>query len=304
LTRLPPPKAIRPIDHVVLAVRDLDAAAAFYERLGFLVGPRNRHPWGTENRIIQFATCFIELITVGEGADIPPHRPGFFSFGAYVRDYLERCGEGIAMLAMRSPNAEYDRKLFEQGEIGSFETFRFERPAVAPDGAPSTVAFSLTFAQSEKIRDAGFFVCQHHNPENFWHPSRQQHPNGALGINALIMVAKRPKPLENFFRAFCGTPQAKPIGEGFGIGTPNGSVDIITQSVFNATFGVTGKLGGLSESPRFAALSIHAAPGPIAAHLDAIGMPYEIHGFRVVIPAKTAFGFSLVFSPSPPPKAI
>ena len=41
----------RRIDHLVVAVRDLDEAGRFYERLGFQVGARNRHPWGTENRI-------------------------------------------------------------------------------------------------------------------------------------------------------------------------------------------------------------------------------------------------------------
>jgi catechol 2,3-dioxygenase-like lactoylglutathione lyase family enzyme len=35
----------RRIDHLVLAVRDLDAAADLYERVGSLVGARNRHPW-------------------------------------------------------------------------------------------------------------------------------------------------------------------------------------------------------------------------------------------------------------------
>ena len=44
----------RRIDHLVVAVRDLDGAGRFYERLGFQVGARNRHPWGTENRLVQF----------------------------------------------------------------------------------------------------------------------------------------------------------------------------------------------------------------------------------------------------------
>ena len=43
----------RGLDHIVHAVRDLDAAAAFYRRLGFTVSARNRHPWGTHNHIIQ-----------------------------------------------------------------------------------------------------------------------------------------------------------------------------------------------------------------------------------------------------------
>ncbi len=32
----------------------MDAAAEFYVRAGFTVGSRNRHPWGTHNRIVQY----------------------------------------------------------------------------------------------------------------------------------------------------------------------------------------------------------------------------------------------------------
>ena len=41
----------RGLDHIVHAVRDLDAAAELYRRLGFTVGARNRHPWGTHKHI-------------------------------------------------------------------------------------------------------------------------------------------------------------------------------------------------------------------------------------------------------------
>lgn len=47
----------RGLDHIVHAVRDLDAAAALYKSLGFTVGARNRHPWGTHNYIVQFPAC-------------------------------------------------------------------------------------------------------------------------------------------------------------------------------------------------------------------------------------------------------
>lgn len=39
----------------------MTSAGHFYQQLGFQVGARNRHPWGTENRLIQFRTSFIEL---------------------------------------------------------------------------------------------------------------------------------------------------------------------------------------------------------------------------------------------------
>ncbi|WP_281024020.1 VOC family protein [Microvirga flavescens] len=49
----------RRIDHLVIAVHDLDKAADFYRRLGFQVGARNRHSWGTENRLwCSFPACF------------------------------------------------------------------------------------------------------------------------------------------------------------------------------------------------------------------------------------------------------
>src|SRR5438132_324481 len=54
------------LDHIVHAVRDLDAAAELYRRLGFTVGAPNKHPWGTHNRIVQLPGFFIELLTVAE----------------------------------------------------------------------------------------------------------------------------------------------------------------------------------------------------------------------------------------------
>ena len=54
------------IDHIVHAVRELDAAAELYRRMGFTVGARNRHFWGTHNYIVQLPGTFIELLTLAE----------------------------------------------------------------------------------------------------------------------------------------------------------------------------------------------------------------------------------------------
>ena len=66
----------RGLDHIVHAVRDLDAAAEFYRRAGFTVGARNRHAWGTHNYIVQFPGVFIELIAIGEPELIRVGAPG------------------------------------------------------------------------------------------------------------------------------------------------------------------------------------------------------------------------------------
>ena len=50
----------RGIDHLVLAVRDLEKARTFYQRLGFTLTPRAQHPWGTANHLAQLNGCFLE----------------------------------------------------------------------------------------------------------------------------------------------------------------------------------------------------------------------------------------------------
>jgi catechol 2,3-dioxygenase-like lactoylglutathione lyase family enzyme len=67
----------RALDHIVHAVRDLDAAAELYRRLGFTVGARNRHSraWGTQNHIVQLPDTFIELLAVTSREGIAPHEP-------------------------------------------------------------------------------------------------------------------------------------------------------------------------------------------------------------------------------------
>jgi hypothetical protein len=85
---------------------------------------RNRHPWGTENRLIQFPRNFIELITAGEGADIPPPEPGPFRFAAFVAAYLAR-REGLAMFVLDSDDAKADAAAFAAAGIGEVEPFFF-----------------------------------------------------------------------------------------------------------------------------------------------------------------------------------
>src|SRR4051794_27690296 len=217
----------RALDHLVIAVRDLHEAGRFYERLGFQVGARNRHPWGTENRIVQFPGVFLELITVGEAAEIAPPAPGKFSFGAFVRDQLAE-GEGFAMLVLESQDAAADRAAFAAEHIGGFETFFFERTAMRPDGSPRRVAFSLAFAEDRLAPKAGFFVCQQHAPENFWNPDFQRHPNGATGVPGVIMVAENPSAHAEFFTHFSGQHDIVSNSAGIEIPTPRGVIQVMS----------------------------------------------------------------------------
>ena len=223
---------MRHIDHIVVAVHDLHQAGDFYRRLGFQVGARNQHPWGTENRIIQFGSSFIELITAGANPElIPPHRAHRFSFGAFVRDYL-REREGLAMLVLSSSDAHGDSELFAASGIGDFEVFSFERSGVKPDGTATRVAFSLAFARDSHAPRAGFFVCQQHLPENFWDSRFQRHPNRAGNITAVELATPAPAQHVQFFTAFTGAqPQSHPSG-GYSLPIDGGRIDILHHAAW------------------------------------------------------------------------
>jgi catechol 2,3-dioxygenase-like lactoylglutathione lyase family enzyme len=198
----------RRIDHLVLAVHDLAEAAALYERLGFQVGARNRHPWGTENHVIQFGSSFLELITVSDADRIPPHSPGVFSFGRFVQDYLAQ-REGLAMLVLDSTNARADAASFARAGIGDFAPFSFERTGRAADGTETLVGFSLAFAVDDGMPDAGFFTCEQHDPDAFWSPLLRRHANGATNVAAVALEVNHPERHTDFLRAFTGAPPAE-----------------------------------------------------------------------------------------------
>jgi catechol 2,3-dioxygenase-like lactoylglutathione lyase family enzyme len=284
------------LDHLVIAVRDVDKAAALYHRLGFQVGKRNRHPWGTENRIVQFPGCFLELITVGEGAGVPPHARHNFSFGAFVKDALQR-GQGLAMLVLDSMDAKADAASFKADGIGDFEPFFFERQGVRPDGTPKRVAFTLAFAEDRMARHCGFFTCQQHEPQNFWDAEFQKHDNGATGIAAAFMVADNPTDHHIFLEAFTG--QRGPRSSSLGLSLPlaRGRLDVMTPAAASLMLG--GQHKAQAGQSHFAGFAIDVADlDAIKARLSHEAIPHSQMGSRIVVPAEAGMGAAIAFETS------
>lgn len=273
------PVSHRRIDHLVIAVRDLDAAAGFYERLGFQVGQRNRHPWGTENRLVQFRSSFLELITVGDDpAAIPPHEPGRFSFGAFVRDYLER-REGAAMFVLDSSDAEADAAEFARLGIGRFEPFFFERKGRRPDGSETRVAFTLAFTMDPALPHTSFFVCDQHCPENFWNPQFQMHPNGAANIRDVMLDVTEPSQHAQFLSGYTGVVGGDHDRGGLIFPLREGGRLIVEQRATEAGIsGFTVTVPGLAET---------------AARLESDGVPFTRTDGSITV---DAFGLTIGFA--------
>lgn len=283
--------APRGLDHLVIGVRDLDAAGAFYESLGFTVGARNRHPWGTENRIVQFAGSFLELLTIGDAAAITPAAARVFSFGSFMQAALAR-GEGLAMLVLESTDAKADAIAFKAAGIGDYEPFFFERQARRPDGSEVRVAFSLAFAADPLAPECGFFVCQQHEPQNFWNPAFQQHANGASALTSAIIVTDSPAAHREFLSAFAGFPEVLEGNADLVLDLPRGRIDVLDPDAAQAIYHVEPD----TTPARFLGFCV-AVPDldAVAKRLEAAGVPFAQGEERIVVPAQAALGCVIAF---------
>jgi len=286
----------RGLDHIVHAIRDLDAAGEFYCRAGFTVGARNRHPWGTHNQIVQFPGVFVELLSIGEPELIVPGTPSSFSFGGFARDFLAH-DEGLAMLVLEGRGAAADAEAFRTAGIGDFKVFDFEREAKRPDGSTVKVAFSLVFAADPKAPDTGYFSCQQHYPENFWNPAFQVHPNGVTGIAEVIMVSENPENHRHFLGAFSGVGDVKSNADGISVQTERGEIQIMNPSAYRAYAGA--EPPNLTRGARFAA--IRFTTGNKAETISALkkgGIAIVERNGNIVVPPDVALGATLIFEAS------
>jgi len=285
----------RGLDHIVHAVRDLDAAAELYRGLGFTVGARNKHPWGTHNMIVQFPNSFIELLTLAEpeklGAD------GFSRmFGAFNGEFIER-HEGLSLLLLQSRDANADAAAFRADGIAAAEVMRFEREGKRPDGSAVKLAFSLAFAEDTLAPDINFAACQHHYPENFWNPAFQKHANSATGVSGIVVVAGEPTQHRKFMQSFAGAA-AKPDDDGFAIATTQGAIDVMSPAAFTRRFGVAAP--DTSRSARLAAIRFTMADASLLqAAPELAGIAGLYAGNPAVIGTGDAMGAVLVFEPGP-----
>ncbi len=269
----------RPIDHVVLAVRNLGRAADIYKHLGFTLTPLASHEdrMGTSNRLAQFGERnFIELLEVDRPEKLKVHdfaaKPPFFSFGDHNRQAIaER--EGLSMLVFSTDDARADLRRLASAGLDTFAPFDFERQARLPDGSTVTVAFTIGFVRSPDMPRVAFFVCENRAQQYFWKPDYQSHANGAQGIKAVTLASPHPKRDAEFIGALFGGTLT-PINNGFRVSCgPGQAVNLLVP---DAIAKLDRSFVGLGTAPMLAGISlVTQKPRGLVSSTDARGMFIE-----------------------------
>lgn len=175
------------LDHLIVLVRDLDAAETAMRRLGFRPTPRGVHSakMGTHNATIVLPdrTTYFEVLAVNSAT--PDN--------ASTRALLER-REGVAGIAFKTPDAKGARVEFADAGVDAGAAIDFARPVELPTGT-SEASFTVARLAAEATPGAFAFVCQHHTPGVVWRGDYLTQPNGARGVVGVIGVAADPAAL-------------------------------------------------------------------------------------------------------------
>ena len=173
------------LDHLVVAVRDLERAAHDWRRLGFTLSPRGTHSaqMGTGNFTIMLGDDYLELL--GVLAPTPQNAP--------MRAFLAR-GEGIDRAAFTALDATAGVAELQALGIAATGPLDFGRPVDLPGGGSAEARFRTFYWPTEE-RPGGMrlFACQHLTRDAVWIPELQRHANGARGIVRVELLARDPR---------------------------------------------------------------------------------------------------------------
>jgi hypothetical protein len=246
------------IDHLVLAVRDLDRAMVAFAAMGFTLTPRAFHPFGTANHLAILDGNFVELLGVADPSKIPEHAPDGFSFAAWNRDFLAR-REGVSMLVLDSADPAADHARFRAAGLTSCPPMTFARGAVQPDGSKETVSFTIAFAIGPAVPSLPSFVCRQHAPEHFWKPEFQAHANGAQAIETVTVAADDIGPAADYYAALLGPGAVARDGDRAVARTARGTIELLPRAALADRLGAAAPTELPADEPAFLGFRIGVA---------------------------------------------
>ncbi len=194
------------LDHAIVFVRNLAAAAEDYRRLGFTLTPKGGHPTlGTANHTIMFGRDYLELLEVVQ-------RNAGSERWARILDRRE----GFGAMALGTTNADATRRQLVERGIDVPPLIDFARPVDLPNGSVEA-RFTVAHLPDSASPALPAFFCQQHTPHHVWRPEWQHHANTALGVAALTVVDADPDRLAPAYERLFGRAFVHPHPGGFAV---------------------------------------------------------------------------------------
>ncbi len=276
-------QAVKGIDHVVVVVRDIEAARAAYTTLGFQVQPRGFHArLGTANHLMIFGDNYLELIGIVE-----PN-----PFNAERRMWLEKNGGGLANAALRTDGADIAHAAWTAAGLQPDPVLDFDR-AVDIAGKEERAAFRTVRLGTQRARLLGFFACEHLTPQFVYRPEWAGHANGVTTLAGATVIARDPATDEAYVRKVFGDQAVRREDGGLVVDSGGTPIRYVTPDRFTALH------PGIAPSradDHPALLSFHVSDvARTQAVLRGGGVAHAVAPDRVLVPASAACGVCIEF---------
>ena len=274
------------IDHAVVMVRDLDAAAANWKRLGFTVSPRGTHSakMGSGNYTIMLDPDYIELLGVLVETE----------HNAPARAFLAKRGEGIERIAFTAVDSAAGAEEIRSRGYEPLGPTDFERPVTLPDGSLSAAKFRIfQWPIAEAPGGLRIFACQHKTRETVWIPELMKHANGTRRLRQALIVSPEPaKDAAHLARMIDRDVMSEPDDT---IAVPSGSDR--ADFVFLTKEQLVGRYPGVSLAglPERGGAGLVLATSDLGAAEKAVGSSGVRSGDAVCVAPQAANGTLLIF---------
>jgi catechol 2,3-dioxygenase-like lactoylglutathione lyase family enzyme len=178
------------LDHLGIAVKDLDAAAAHFRALGFTLTDKSWHVapripggalerTGTGNHCVMLEQGYVELIAVTDPA-----------YQGRLRQDLARY-EGLHLVSFGSDDAAATAALFARTTGVATAPRRLARP-IAERGVARTLSFDIVDLPDDVAGFGHFFAIQHLTRDLLWQPHLLRHDNGTTALLGAVACTADP----------------------------------------------------------------------------------------------------------------
>lgn len=180
------------LDHIGVAVPDLDQARDLYARLGFTLTAKSSHKrdlpdggverLGTGNYCIMLETGYLELIGITDAS--LPHES--------LARRLDRY-HGLQLVAIGTDDARAAHARWHTVTDGVEPVVLLGRDVPLADGSGTVPgAFRIVYLQPAAFEEVELFAIEHVTRDALWQPALLDHANGATALRAVTLVSANP----------------------------------------------------------------------------------------------------------------
>lgn len=281
---------INRLDHVAVVNREMAGLEEAYTRMGFQLTALSRHsgsltpggpvvPMGSGNRCAMFRQGYLELLAV-----VDP---------AYDHQRIEAMlarHAGIHIMAFGCDDSPAAQEHLKAAGFNVTAPSLLERMAETSQG-PQLLKFRNLRLPPEDMPEGNVIVIKHETPDLLWEPHLLEHPNGLVGLREVTLCVADVDEATARYGRLLGI-DAERRGERAIFNLPRGRFVVVSEAELPQV--VPGASAPGLPFPAAFTCSVEKLDAT-AALLKDNAVPHERHDGRLVVPAESGRGATVMF---------